>query len=85
MSDRLLVAFSPFLLEDDLHLSLRMFHYRRLHFDLVRWHSRIAAQSVFARTNLVDFGEGEDVANLDISEPGHCEKITWCQSVFSTG
>ncbi len=85
MSDRLLVAFSPFLLEDDLHLSLRMLHYRRLHFDLVQWHGRIAAQSVLARTNLVNLGEGEYVANFDISEPGYCEEVTWCQGVFSSG
>lgn len=46
--DGLLVALSPLLLEDDLHLPLGVLHDRRLHFDLLWWDDGAAAHRKLA-------------------------------------
>lgn len=82
MLDGFGVALSPLLLEDELHVAFRVLYYSRLDLDSAFGDSWVAAQSVFPGAELVDFVEGENVADFDITEAGYGERVAWGEDVF---
>lgn len=85
MRNGLLVAFSPLLLEGDLHLALGVLHDGRLDLDLFWWDRGTAAHCELARADLVNVRERQDVADLYVLEAGHCEEVAGGEQVFSAG
>lgn len=82
MCDRPLVTFSSLLLEDDLHLALGVLHHCRLYFYLFWGYDGVAAKGVFARTDLVDLREGQNIAHLDVVQTRYSEEVTGSEKVF---
>lgn len=79
----LLIAFSPLLLEHDLHLSLGMFYNCRLHADCIWWDGGVSTEGVLSRSKFMYFGEGEDVTYADVIKTRDGEYVARCEEVFS--
>lgn len=83
--DGFLVALSPLLLEDDLHLPLGVLHDGRLDSDLLWRDDRAATHGEFARTDFVNLRERQDVPDLYVFESRHGEEVAGCEQVSSSG
>ena len=85
MVDGALIALSPLLFEDGLHLALGVLDNGSLDAHLVRGEYGVSAHGVLTRANLVDVGQLQHVADFYVVKTRYGEEVARREEVFSAG
>jgi hypothetical protein len=79
----LLIALSPLLFENELHVALCVFDDGGGDGEGVFWDGWVATKGVVAGAQLVYVREGEQVAYADVVEAWEGEDVAWSEEIFS--